>query len=148
MVEVDCNSCQDKCCTYKGWKIFFTEDERRRVERLYGLNKAALIDQFQSRRGTDPVYAITLPCPFFSEKDGKCGVYDARPLICRIFPVEIEVITGSIYMDRKVCPERDNAKVNFNLVQIEVQSWYEKFWGTESREQEVLDRTPVCDDCP
>src|SRR6266404_2558648 len=116
MVEVDCESCQEKCCTYKGWKIFFTEDERERVNHLYGLDKATQIDQFQSRRGADPVYAITLPCPFFSEKDGKCGIYEARPLICRIFPVELEVVTGSIYMDRKVCPERDNARINLNLV--------------------------------
>ena len=132
MVNVDCNSCPEKCCKYAGWKVFVLEEEVEKLRRLYGEEAVQKLEVYQGRRGTDDIRAITLPCPFFEEESGRCGVYEARPLICRVFPVEVEVITGSTYLDRKVCPERNNASIQMGLVQIAVKEWCDKFWATTS----------------
>ena len=147
MVEVDCGSCREKCCLYRGWKVFFLSEERNRVAELYGEAIAQKIDLFQQRTNGGPVFAVTLPCPFFSAEVGRCGIYEARPLICRIFPVEMEPITGSVYMDQKVCPQRAEAKVQIGLVQVEVEKWCARFWNTSLPEQ-MSDSVPICDERP
>lgn len=147
MVEVDCSSCPEKCCTYRGWKIFFIEEERAKVAELYGEDTAAKIDIFKSRKGGSSIYAVTLPCPFFDSESGNCGIYEARPLICKIFPMELEPITGSVYMDQRVCPKRTEAKVQVVLVQIAVDEWCEKFWNASPKKQPD-DAGPIRDHCP
>lgn len=130
MVNVDCNSCPEKCCKYAGWKVFFLSEEVRNLKDLYGQEAVDKLEIYQARSGQGDIYAVTLPCPFFDEVSGHCGVYEARPLICRLFPMEMEVITGSVYLDQKVCPERNNASIQLGLVQIAVKEWTDKFWST------------------
>jgi len=136
MVQIDCASCEKKgCCTYSGWKVFFLQEERDRVAALYGDAAAAEINQFYGRQNGKPVYVVTLRCPFFESSSGRCQIYEARPLACRIFPVELEPITGSTYLDQAVCPKRTEAKVDLNLVQISVKEWCDKFWQTSVKQQ-------------
>jgi len=148
MVDVQCASCEKKgCCTYPGWKVFFTAEERRRVGEQYGDDEADKIKEFYGRSNGQSVYAVTLPCPFFERHSGKCRIYQERPLACRVFPVEIEPITGATYLDQAVCPERHAAKVNADLVQINVKKWCEQFWQASSK-QEVLHEVPIADQGP
>jgi Fe-S-cluster containining protein len=143
MVTVDCTSCEHKgCCTYQGWKVFFLADERALVEKLYGAEAGAKITTIYSRRSGQSIHAVSLPCPFFEAGTGQCRIYDARPLVCRLFPVEIEPITETFYRDQSVCPERQRAFVDSGLVQIEVRKWCEKFWQT-SLEKQPADKSPV-----
>lgn len=34
-------------------------------------------------------WSMNFPCPFFIREDnkGSCGIYDARPLVCKVFPL-------------------------------------------------------------
>jgi uncharacterized cysteine cluster protein YcgN (CxxCxxCC family) len=36
-------------------------------------------------------------CIFFDDKLGRCGVYDYRPLDCRLFPLDITLIDGQYH---------------------------------------------------
>lgn len=148
MVELDCKTCEKKgCCTYVGWKVFFTSDERDAVSQRYGEAFAARIKEFCDRQNGHPIYSVTLPCPFFGQTSGLCTIYEARPLACRVFPVEIEPITGSTYIDQAVCPKRHEAKINTALVQISVKAWCEQFWQA-STEKEMLHKVPIADQPP
>ena len=146
-IKVDCATCEDKCCSYPGWKVFFLEEERERVAEKYGEATASKISVFQARRGDHNVYAIDLPCPFFESETGKCGIYDAQPFVCRLFPVEVEPITGTTYLEEKVCPKRDQVQPDWRLIQIDVASWCDKFWGISPAE-EVSDSGPVGEQSP
>lgn len=139
MIQVDCESCAEKpCCRYHGWKVFFLQSERENVARVYGEEVAGRIDEFHSRR-EGPVYAVDLPCPFFEESTGHCGIYQARPFICQVFPVEIEPITETTYVDRGVCPKTSEAKFSPVLVQIAVDKWCREFWNVRSAAEQRND---------
>jgi Fe-S-cluster containining protein len=134
MVNVDCSTCAEKCCKYAGWKVFFLSEEVEKLRELYGAEAVGRLEAYQARSGCGVIHAVTLPCPFFKEETGQCGIYEARPLICRIFPMEVEVITGTVYLDQRVCPERNNASVQLGLVQIAVKDWCDRFWATSATE--------------
>lgn len=149
MIRVDCDSCEGKpCCKYHGWKVFFLEEERNRVLQVYGQQYANRIAEFH-KRTQGPVYAVDLPCPFFDESaGGLCQIYEARPFICSLFPVEIEPITETTYVDRGVCPKASDASFSPVLVQIAVDQWCEQFWGLHSSPEERADQSPIGNDCP
>jgi len=148
MVNVNCASCETKaCCQYRGWKVFFLAEDRDAVARIYGEEKASQIKEFYGRQNGQPVYAVTLPCPFFDSASGQCNVYQARPLVCRVFPIEIEPITGAYYVDQAVCPERNNVVFNPDIVQIDVKEWCAKFWQSSAKEKPTQ-KPPIQDDGP
>jgi Fe-S-cluster containining protein len=143
MIDVDCAACETKgCCTFQGWKVFFLQEEKDLVARLYGEGQAEKISQFQPRNNGSPAFAVTLPCPFFDPLKGACNIYNARPLVCKIFPVELEPVTGVIYLDQAVCPKRHEAKFSPELVQIAARDWCDKFWQASPKEQ-ALNQVPV-----
>jgi Fe-S-cluster containining protein len=127
--------------------VFFLEEERQLVEKKYGREVAAKISTYQGRRGSTNIYAIDLPCPFFEAESGRCGIYEAQPFVCRMFPLEIEPITGTTYVEERACPKRNEAKINWDLVQINVRDWCDKFWQTSS-ENERAKSGPVGDQRP
>jgi Fe-S-cluster containining protein len=132
VIHIDCSTCKDKpCCRYHGWKVFFLQEEREAVLVEYGAEFANRIDAYHNRaNGT--VYAVDLPCPFFEESRGNCQIYDTRPMICRVFPVEIEPVTQTTYVDQGVCPKYKEAQYNPTLVQIAVDDWCDRFWDVRS----------------
>lgn len=139
MVSLDCNSCTEKpCCRYRGWKVFFLAAEKQEIAEKYGENKADLISEYHSRSRGESVYAVDLPCPFLDQQTGGCTVYEARPFICRIFPVEVEPVTGTTYIDNGVCPKSKEAVFSPHLVQIAVDQWSAKFWRG-SKVQQALE---------
>jgi Fe-S-cluster containining protein len=143
MISVDCASCEKKgCCTFRGWKVFFLSEERERVANLYGEGQASKISEFYSRRNGLPIYAVTLPCPYFDSASGHCNIYDARPLVCRLFPIEIEPITGATYIDQAVCPKTEGIKNASDLVQLDVKNWCERFWQV-STGQDAVNKSPI-----
>ena len=148
MISVDCASCEKKgCCTFSGWKVFFLAEERERVANVYGEDQASKINEFYSRRNGLPIYAITLPCPYFDNGSGFCKIYDARPLVFRLFPVEIEPITGATYIDRAVCPKTEEMKTVSEFVQLDVKNWCERFWQVSAGEN-VVNEPPIGGDSP
>ena len=132
MISIDCASCAEKpCCRYHGWKVFFLKSERDEVCRVYGEQFANKIIEFHNRR-EGAVFAVDQPCPFFDESTGNCLIYEARPFICRVFPVEIEPVTETTYVDQGVCPKASEAKFSPVLIQIAVDEWCARFWNLES----------------
>src|SRR5690348_6892280 len=141
MIDIDCSTCEKKgCCTFQGWRVFFLTEEKELVAKLYGEEQSGKIGQFQARKNGLPVLAVTLPCPFFDPADGSCKIYEARPLVCRIFPLELEPVTGIVYLDQAVCPKRHDAKFNPELVQIAVKEWSDKFWQVSPKEEALDER--------
>jgi Fe-S-cluster containining protein len=108
----------------------------------YGAAAAEVIDQYHLRSNSHSVYAVGLPCPFFEEVTGYCRIYEARPLVCRLFPIEIEPITGTTYLDKVVCPKNQEAVFGPALVQIAVNEWLETFWRG-SKAKKALDQRPI-----
>jgi uncharacterized protein len=92
-VAYDCTRCPGYCCSYpqiglvkadvtrlaKHFKLTFEEAEKKFTRQAYG-------QKWTLKRKKDEHYGKI--CRFFDTKKRNCGVYSARPKICRTFPNE------------------------------------------------------------
>jgi len=102
-----CKKCSGyDCCGQitKGGAIeppFLTQKDIRNIEYYSGLPK----DQFcVTRVNTVSKNIINIMktvqnkgCIFFNKNDGNCKIHSFRPMDCRLFPLDIEIINGRYY---------------------------------------------------
>lgn len=86
-----CFAC-DVCCRFperdSTLRPYFTEAEiRAAVAR--GLSPDAFPDQAGSKVAVVPNGEEGYRCPAFDPQTGQCGIYEARPLDCRLYPVAV-----------------------------------------------------------
>lgn len=91
-VRFDCTGCS-KCCKVKG-DVWATDRESAQMAKSLGLTFASFQAEYQSKADTPPGWNVLKsadgPCIFLAA-DGKCSIYDARPLQCRAYPFWPEV---------------------------------------------------------
>lgn len=114
-------SCGGKCCT-NSWAsasfVFLTRADRIRIEAF----KENAIEDWCTRYAFDTTRFAKFKthqwviknkngnCPFF--KDGKCGIYEIRPIQCKTFPYWPENFANQEAL-KKICPgigEGDSSK--------------------------------------
>jgi uncharacterized protein len=93
MSAYDCSKCPGYCCSYpqvsitkpdvtrlaKHFKLSFADAERKFTRKAYGNN-------WVLRRKKDEHFGKI--CRFFDTKKRNCGIYKARPGVCRSYPNE------------------------------------------------------------
>lgn len=80
--RIDCLDCAN-CC--KTTSPIFTEQDIKRLSKLFKLKQNAFIDEYL-RLDEDGDYVLkSSPCPFL-QSDNTCFVYDVRPQACREYP--------------------------------------------------------------
>jgi Fe-S-cluster containining protein len=93
MPKYDCSKCPGYCCSYpnirltkpdvarlaKHFGVTFEEAERKFTRERYG-------EKWTLKRKKDEHFGRI--CRFFDSKKRNCGIYEARPEICRTFPNE------------------------------------------------------------
>lgn len=94
-----CKQC-GKCCgvsnlTDDRTGIMITMDELRTIENLYGLSCEALKDKLQKHETEENAMVMKYPCMFC--KDNKCSVWDARPQVCRVYPLTCYKVDNETY---------------------------------------------------
>ena len=137
MVKADCHDCQDcdACCHGMGQSILIDPYDMYQLERGLMVSAGTLLSQ-ELALGLEG--GLILPhikmqessdaCAFL--RDGRCGVHDFRPGICRLFPL------GRYYDDgelRYILQTKECLKTN--RTKIKVEKWlgipdirrYEKF---------------------
>lgn len=81
-------SCGGHCCKVKGGFVFLTYDDAAKLEKHTGLPRRSFsqVGVFTSTRFSNkPISARFMDgCRFL--ENGKCTVYEARPVQCRTFP--------------------------------------------------------------
>jgi Fe-S-cluster containining protein len=85
---VKCQGCA-KCCNGSFFKdVPLLDDDVKAIMNKTGwsISKLKNICQCTESKG-DLILHIIQPCPFLVS--GRCSIYDARPTICRLFPVII-----------------------------------------------------------
>lgn len=88
---MDCSGCPGDCCS----AVVCTEKEFRRITR------------YVEENGVEPVKQGVGRCCF--AQNGRCQVYDARPLLCRVF--------GHGKDERLTCPHGRNVNVPDRKIQ-------------------------------
>ena len=90
-LRYDCGQCPGYCCTYK--LIPVTERDVARLARHFGINETTaelrftriVAGEIGMRHKKDHVYAST--CMMLDRDKRRCTVYEARPQVCRDYPV-------------------------------------------------------------
>lgn len=93
MANYDCLKCPGYCCSYPVIEI--SERDITRLARHFDISPEAARQKFTKnahgyervlRRKQDPHFGRI--CRFFDTEKRRCGVYEARPTVCRKFPGE------------------------------------------------------------
>lgn len=94
------------CCVTRGQFgfVYVSRTERRRLAQLLGIQPAAFTRRYCRRTG--PTFRLidrpgSADCIFL--ENGRCGVYEARPLQCRTWPFWPEMMNPRVWK-REVVP--------------------------------------------
>jgi Fe-S-cluster containining protein len=93
-IETHCSSCVNKCCSEPYDWVFLTHEEIRRLEDVSGLASSEFVMVKTNPKTGDTFRYMPLPCKFLAP-DGRCSVYESRPMVCKLFPFNPEVLTAS-----------------------------------------------------
>lgn len=138
MVKAGCDGCKDchACCVDMGGSIILDPLDIFNMTRKLSVTFEQLLAEHIELGVVDGIILPNIKmngdsnqCRFLNE-EGRCSIHDARPGICRLFPL------GRIYEDRGFkyflqvyeCPKKNKSKVKIkNWLGIENISAYEKF---------------------
>ncbi|MEM9169760.1 MAG: YkgJ family cysteine cluster protein [Pseudomonadota bacterium] len=93
-VKYDCLKCPAYCCSYA--HIPATDEDVRRLAKHFDLGEAAARKKF-TKKGDDDTPRVLRhtkdehygsSCMFLDKETRNCGIYKARPAICRDFPTQ------------------------------------------------------------
>ena len=88
----DCDKCPSYCCSYA--MIGVNGMDVRRLARHFNITPEEAEKRFTKigwgerilRHRKDNIYGST--CQFLDKETRRCGVYEARPSVCRTYPLE------------------------------------------------------------
>ena len=138
MVKAGCDGCRDchACCVDMGGSIILDPLDIYNMTRKLSVTFEQLLAEHIELGVVDGIILPNIKmsgdnknCRFLNE-EGRCSIHDARPGICRLFPL------GRIYEDRGFkyflqvheCPKENKSKVKIkNWLGVENISAYEKF---------------------
>lgn len=104
-VSTNCASCKDNCCSQPYDWVYVTEAEISRLVKATGKQEGEFIQERESVAVGRVFKALELPCAFLDKATGKCTVYEARPLVCRLFPFYPDPVTGHVMFYPAQCGE-------------------------------------------
>ena len=91
-MSYSCNKCPAYCCSYP--EIEVTPRDIQRLAKHFGLDYAQAEERFTKqdaeerirvlRHRKDTVFSTV--CMFLDQEKRRCGIYDARPGVCRGYP--------------------------------------------------------------
>ena len=93
-LKTGCDSCVHKCCSQPYDWVFLTVREIYRLVAASGRREEEFVTNRQNSKTGHLFRTLNLPCTFLDTRTGQCTVYEARPLVCRLFPFYIEPLTG------------------------------------------------------
>ena len=87
----DCLKCPAYCCSIYE-RVQVTPRDIRRLANHFGITPEVATERYTKvfgkerilRRKADPIFGMA--CTFLNPETRQCGIYQARPLVCREFP--------------------------------------------------------------
>jgi Fe-S-cluster containining protein len=91
-VKYNCLKCPGYCCTYD--EIEVTQRDIDRLAKHFGISSKKAEEKFTKWKASESVHLLRHRkdtifnhiCMFFDQENRRCGVYQARPGVCRQYP--------------------------------------------------------------
>jgi len=135
ILKTDCESCVHKCCSQPYDSVLLTAAEASKLSAASGLSEQTF-SVLRRNENTSHIFRIlNLPCRFFDPQTGYCGVYQDRPLGCRLFPLHVEASTGEVTLLPTQCGPHlhvlpSDAEGAYRLADFEgrIRDWLAELW--------------------
>ena len=122
-----CIECTSKCCTNRETVVLFPSEVASFNKKVPDAENAIM--EFTNKNGTtiNTLKQTTKRKCYFLQEDGKCGIYENRPLECKIYPVIMEFSDEAtkkkknFFVKKEYCPLSDKIKVNEKELQKEIE---------------------------
>ena len=124
LAKLGCNDCKDccDCCKDRAERITTDAYDVRLLKKHWNLSFEGLLEQGLLELA--PVDGIILPCLpekkeacYYLNEKGRCSIYEARPGICRMFPlarIYQEDGSFSYFMQEGECSRNNGVKVRIS----------------------------------
>jgi Fe-S-cluster containining protein len=103
--NLDCLSCGN-CC--KTTSPMWNETDIQRVAHLLKMKVSQFLDQYLIKDADGDWVYPAAPCPFLTESDNTCQIYEHRPKACREYPhTDRKNMLGILNLTQKnavICP--------------------------------------------
>lgn len=104
-LRTNCAECVNKCCSQPLDWVYVTEGEIEALESASGVPRSEFIEPIRNEINGLTFQTLRLPCRFL-DTGGKCTVYEARPLICRVFPFYPDPLVARLMFLPAECGDR------------------------------------------
>ncbi len=135
-LRTSCDSCVHKCCSQPYDWVFLSLREIEALEVASGLSGENFVAKRRNANNGHVFHTLNLPCRFLDSQTGKCTVYEARPLVCRLFPFYPEPLTGHATLLPIQCGENlqflaPDFPKGWRLLDYEsdIQRWVSELWN-------------------
>lgn len=133
-VATNCGNCLNKCCSQPFDWVYLTEAEIQRIEQATGRDRSEFVVERRNPTNGFTFKTLDLPCKFLAS-EGTCSVYDARPLICQLYPIYADPLTGHACLLPALCGDNldilpGNAALGWSVGEFEstFQAWLKSLW--------------------
>lgn len=138
-LKTNCAQCVQKCCSQPYDWVYLTHREVDRLKDASGLAESDFVTERRNSATEHVFQTLNLPCRFFEKGTGRCAVYEARPLICQIFPFYPEPLTGDVTLLPVQCGTNlellpPDAPHGWRVIDFEadLREWLKEFWTEAS----------------
>ena len=112
----ECNKCSN-CCRHSGY-VFLSENDIKQIATALNMTQDAFTRKFcKSVIGSGEVRISFIEqtsgdCVFYSQEIKGCGIYNSRPLQCKLYPFWEHLVTNVSEWneEKKTCPGLDCGK--------------------------------------
>ena len=134
-ISTDCQLCQEKCCSQPYDWVFLTDREIERIQNRTALHVEDFVTEQENPVNGYRFKVLMLPCRFLNRESGRCGIYEFRPLVCRLFPFYPEPLTGTAELITSQCGEHlkiapIDGKIGWALTdhEFDIRIWLRDLW--------------------
>jgi Fe-S-cluster containining protein len=138
-LRTNCAECVNKCCSQPLDWVYVTEEEIRTLESASDLPRNEFIEPIRNEINGLTFQTLQLPCRFLN-MDGKCAVYDSRPLICQIFPFYPDPLVARLMFLPAECGDRltiirDDSLDGWSASDYsdEIEAWFASIWSEAAK---------------
>ena len=137
-VRTNCAECVNKCCSQPLDWVYVTESEIKSLESASGRPRDEFIEPIRNTINGLTFQTLQLPCQFL-DANGKCTTYEARPLICRLFPFYPDPLVARLMFLPAECGDRltivDDSTDGWSAADYsdEIEAWFATIWSEAAK---------------
>lgn len=139
-IRTACAQCTDSCCSQPYDWVYLTRSEVERITEHTGLSSADFVEERTNDQTGFSFRTLNLPCRFL-DAAGRCTIYAVRPLVCRLYPLYPDPMTGRAMLLAGQCGDLltlldEPQEGSWRLADYEpdITAWISELWKDATKE--------------